>query len=515
MRQTIRIHWPGILLFVLALSVGLLTFKDYGVNWDDPYQRNIGLVNYDYITKNDPSLTTYEFKEYGPAYEILLVVVEKALHLTDTRAILLMRHLVTHLVFLLGVCFVYLLAYRLFGNRLLACMCLLMVLFAPRIYAHSFFNTKDIPFFAAMSVALYACTIAFQRPQTRLFLLAGLVCGLTTGVRIMGVMLVTFIIFFLLVDILIAFLKKQGANRHLNHLLVFVLGFSASLYACFPFLWTNPFSNFAHCFSVMSHYRWYGTIFQSGRLITSDHIPWYVLPVWFLITNPLGWLALGFGGIGLFLAHFLRRPVSFILPGAGRIFLLVFLCFITPLLAVIGLHSVVYEDWRHLFFVYPFFVLLAVYLVHWLWRTRLGVVVLVGVSVQLLVTAYTMCRVFPHNQVYFNPLVTHSPGYLRAHYEMDYWGVSSKQGLDYILATDSRPLITVAADRATYCPVENNIWMLKAADRKRIKLVLKDAPFDYFLTDYRTHPLDYDYPPARYSVTAFNSTILGIYLPYH
>ena len=47
------------------------------------------------------------------------------------------------------------LAYRLFGSRLVALFAMLLFLLHPRLYAHSFFNTKDLPFLSMFAIALY------------------------------------------------------------------------------------------------------------------------------------------------------------------------------------------------------------------------------------------------------------------------------------------------------------------------------------------------------------------------
>ena len=480
------------------------------MNWDDPYQRIIGQVNYDYVAKNDTALTTYEFKEYGPSFELLLVFVEKKMKIADSRDIFLMRHIATHTFFLIGAFFFYLLAFRLFKDRSLACICFLMIVLAPRIYSHSFFNTKDIPFFSAICISLYACTVAFQKNKPMLFIIAGIICGFATSIRIMGVMLLFYTICFLLVDIIPSIFKKETLSR-LRNVLFFSIAYWISLYVCFPLLWKHPIDTFIHCFKVMSHYRWIGTIYQNGQLIQSDNIPWYVFIVWFVVTNPVVWLIAGFSGIALFCVGLLKKPIHFLVNTDTRILLFHLLCFITPIMAVIVLHSVIYEDWRHLFFVYPPFVIMAGYFVHTLYHSKLKLVILSVAVIQVAVTGYTMFNAFPFNQVYFNPFVSHRSEYLRKNYEMDYWGVSCKQGLDHILEVDKNSTITITADRSGFTPLENNIMLLTPQDRARVHLVRWDQPFDYLLTDFRCHPEDYDTMVENYSKKAFNSTVIRIY----
>jgi len=69
---------------------------------------------------------------------------------------------------------------------------------------------------------------------------------------------------------------------------------------------------------------------------------------------------------------------------------------------------------------------------------------------------------------------------------MDYWGVSYKQALEYVLNIDKRDTLYI---RAQNYPCEGNAFLLPKNDRKRIIFVHKDSTSaDYFITNYRFHP---------------------------
>ena len=361
-------HWAGILLLLLALTLGLSTYKDYGVNWDDPTQREMGQLTYDYATTRDVNKSDYKNKEYGPAYELFLVILEKQLHLQDTRDIYLMRHLVTHLFFLTGAFFLYLLAYRIYKNRFIACICFLMMLFCPRIYAHSFFNTKDIPFLAAVCISLYLCNLALKKRKQYLFILAGIGCGITTDIRIMGMIIFAITLIYVFISVAYGFYKKQNILPDIICITAFCASFCISVYVCFPYLWSAPIANFINSYNVMSHFHWKGNIFQDGKVIPVEQIPWYFFIVWFVVTNPIGWLVLGFAGIGTYIFAFIKAPKEHLLDKGKSLLMLHFLTFLVPIFTVIMLHSVIYEDWRHLFFVYPPFIIMAGYFLNMFYK---------------------------------------------------------------------------------------------------------------------------------------------------
>ena len=182
-------HSGALLISASFLLVGLVVFDDYGVTSDEASQREIGVLAVDYaLGRSDELLQDWE-KVYGPAVEVPLLLAERALGLTNYRDIYLSRHLLSHLLFIIGGFFGYLLIYRLSGRRGLALFALLFFLLWPRIYAHSYFNTKDVPLAAMLLIALYLIHRAFRRDTVAAFFLCGIGVGLLTNVRLMGMML--------------------------------------------------------------------------------------------------------------------------------------------------------------------------------------------------------------------------------------------------------------------------------------------------------------------------------------
>ena len=182
-------HRGALIVCGLFLIVGVVVLDDYGISPDDGWQRTLAISAAEYVMGNyDPYLDSWE-RNYGVAFELSLLFFERILGLEDSRSIYLSRHLLTHMFFLAGGFFCYLLAIRLFNNRLLACFALLLFLLHPRMYAHSFFNSKDIPFLSMFMIALFLIDRGFRKETAGAFLLCGVGIGLLTNIRILGVML--------------------------------------------------------------------------------------------------------------------------------------------------------------------------------------------------------------------------------------------------------------------------------------------------------------------------------------
>ncbi len=93
---------------------------------------------------------------------------------------------------------------------------------------------------------------------------------------------------------------------------------------------------------------------------------------------------------------------------------------------------------------------------------------------------------------------------------MDYWGVGYNKTLEYILKMDKRDTIYVYGQNP---PCKTNSLMLPETDRKRLFIVEYIDQPDYFITNYRGHPNDYDAIELEEinSFTLLNSKIYTIF----
>ena len=190
-RLAARLPWPVVALGICVLFalVAVVVVDDYGVAWDELVQRDIAAANARYIAGDEHALFTGLNRYYGMAFELPLLWAEYVLGLDDIRSVLLARHLLTHLFYLAGGFFASLLVWRLFGSKWLALLALLLFLLHPRMYAHSFFNSKDLPALSMFMIALYLTHRAWRKDTLGAFALCGVGAGLLLDLRLAGVML--------------------------------------------------------------------------------------------------------------------------------------------------------------------------------------------------------------------------------------------------------------------------------------------------------------------------------------
>jgi hypothetical protein len=259
--------------------------------------------------------------------------------------------------------------------------------------------------------------------------------------------------------------------------------------------------NFLAALHNMSAFRWIGTVRYLGADIPGTEIPWHYALVWLGITTPVLYLAAALLGLGLASYQLLRQHWRLWADEQGLqdVFFLGF--FVGPLLAVMLLHSVLYDGWRQLYFIYPAFLLLA--LRGWVaaarWRPRWAGwprLLYATTALSLGLTAAQMVRDHPLQNVYFNMLA--GPDVERR-FEMDYWTLGYRQDLAYIVAHDTRPVITVFAPPPS--SVELNGQLLPPAQRARLRYVEQPEQADYFITNFRSPSYrDYLYPFQVYEI---------------
>lgn len=271
------------LFFLSLLLVGVLIFKDYGINWDEPVHEWRGQAFLDYVLHGERRLINHEHeRNYGAFPDIILAAAERLVE-RDSRTVYLVRHLVLFLIFCLGVWFFYLLARKIFGRRDVAMLGCLMLVLSPRLFAHSFYNPKDTPLVTAVIVAFYTLARLLEKPGPLRLAWHALACAVATDVRMTGT------VTFFLTGAAFLFLLGEARKERKKVLAVAALGAAfVALYVIltillWPYLWENPVARIASVFQFATHVPWQGHQLYLGEYYTCVQTPWHYIPVWIAI----------------------------------------------------------------------------------------------------------------------------------------------------------------------------------------------------------------------------------------
>jgi hypothetical protein len=517
----VPVKYPAQIVFFLALTaVGLSVYGDYGIAWDEPAQRTMGAATLKYIDERLAPAGHFEFpndydeyRDHGIAFEAPAVALEVMLGIKDERDVFMFRHLLVFLVSLAGIYAVYRMAERRFSDWRVGLLAALFLVLTPRIFAESFYNSKDIVFMAVFSIAMNTMIGFVLKPSVKTALLHALASAVAIDVRIMGVILplatVGILIIKLMKKELFAPVACRAVATYLPSALVLVL-------AMWPWLWSDPIGNFVHAFKSFARYGWEHEVLYMGRFVPSTELPWHYVAVWISITTPLLYLALFVIGAFNTLHRIVSRGTR-LWKGDEELQDAVFLgLFAVPIIALIVLHSVLYDGWRHLYFIYPAFLLLAIkgWISVWqndfFWPIRKPLLA-IATSISIVHTAVWMWKVHPYQNLYFNALAGTD---LRSQYELDYWGLANRKALEYILRHDQSEVVYVRADSWTPLWVAFNI--IDARDRKRLRYSDDQNLCRYVVTNYRRvkNPDDAkyakDYEPF-YQIQVDGETILSVF----
>jgi 4-amino-4-deoxy-L-arabinose transferase-like glycosyltransferase len=252
------------------------------------------------------------------------------------------------------------------------------------------------------------------RGYLALLVLAGVMLGLTTAIRILGPLAG------LLVSGLLVSRLRLWA---LPALLVYWLTASVVCYLAWPYLWGHPIAGLLDSLKVMSQFPWNDPVLFGGRFILAKDLPWFYAPVLFGLQLTLPALVLGLLGGILGAAESHRRHST------GAI-LVLWSWLILPPLLVIGMHSTVYDNARHLLFALPPLFIMGGLAFEWMFRrihppAVRGLIGLVACLPGLLAIA----QLHPYEYIYYNEIVGGVGGAARR-YELDYWGTGFRQAME-------------------------------------------------------------------------------------
>ncbi|WP_143434778.1 hypothetical protein [Hymenobacter roseosalivarius] len=495
------------LLFGLLLLTGLLLHRDYGVSADERIDRLNGMINVKYIAELVapelarqqanyhliPPLKGFIDNTHGVAFEVPMAVMSFLFMRGDSQAAYYWRHFCIFLIFTAGVYALFRLSSLYLKSWRWGLLTALLLVLSPRLFADGFYNPKDIVFMALFTVGIHTLLRFLRQPSYRRALLHALVTALAVDIRSLGVLLVAFTVGMVSLELLLPTERRTTNRQLLLGTLLYTALTPVLIVIGWPALWEAPFSNLLNSFRSLSKYPFRGSLLYWGTIIhvPANPLPWHYIPGWILVTTPLAYTLAAFGGLLLTLRPLLRRWHTCLRVPEHRQNLLLLLWLFGPPLLVIGLNSIIYNAWRHLFFIYPALLILAGRGLRHLYaltrhasraRVFAATLLLVAAGLEGVYTVVRMVRLHPHQYVYFSFL---PPATAERLFELDYWGLSYREGLEWVLAHDSSQQITISGNPSY---LDNNMLILPPSQRARLRYIPSRAetPTDarYFLTAY-------------------------------
>jgi hypothetical protein len=441
-----RLHFA---LVALAVLLALLTFRDYGVTWDEDAHNWYGNFVLDYylsLFSDRTALHWCDLYNYGAVFD----TVAAALNRISPIGVYETRHLLNALIGILGVVGCGKLG-RVLGGARTGLIAALFLMLTPNYYGQMFNNPKDIPFAVGVVWATYymvSIVPLLPRPPIPMLIKLGVAVGMTMGVRIGGLLLLCELGLLLALD---GVWRMIGARRTATpirsawvafwrvFLLVVLVAYPVML-LFWPWGQTDPIENPLRALAFFSHQTFpFPTLF-AGRFVPASDLPWSYLPTYIAVALPeliivlLLCAPIVAAAVVCGKGHQIGREqaLAYFILGFGIVF---------PVGFAILIKAVLFDGMRHFMFVLPL-IAVAAALVGGQACTRLarfscrwpiyGALAIYGLG-----HLSVMVMLHPDQYIYYNAFVGGVEGAQRK-FKLDYWANSyaeAVQGLESFLIT--------------------------------------------------------------------------------
>lgn len=431
---------------ILLLIVMLIISKDYGQSGDEWLQIEYGQHIWNYFFEGNNQALDYSnmslqyqgIEFYGGLFDFTMEILHRWL---PSIPLLHLRHFFNALSGGCLMIFTGLFAYRLAGKRwMIGLLALLFMAFSPRIFGESMNNPKDIPFACGFVIGMYFFLRLLQDMPSKMWGNAiGIGAGfaIAFGVRPAGGLLL--IVNFVVMAGLYFFLDKAfkqklqaDKNKFLKKSIFFIVGALVVGYIIGLLAWPwglqEPLTRPLESLKQMTNIKITLRVFFEGVFRPNNNMPWYYELKWIIMSNPLVVIL----GVALFFVLLAKAKKQY---GLIAVIMVVFAAFFTPLYMIYKKSSV-HDTWRHLFFIYPYWVAMAALafplLNDFIKQEKLKwipfAIAVLGLSPAI---AWTV-RTHPNQYVYFNELEGGVKGAF-GYYDIDYYQNSALQDANWLL----------------------------------------------------------------------------------
>ena len=490
------------LYFFTLLTVGLFTFQDYGISIDEDNTRINGFVSLKYIFEiffpnqvneidrftNIPSMSQWTEQGHGIIFDLPTAFLEFTLQIEDSRKYYLIRHFINFLFFIVAIYFFFLLIYNRYNSWILAILGSTFLFLTPRIFAQSFYNNKDIIFMSLFVISMYTAVNFLQKPSYKNAIFFSISSALTIDVRILGIILPILVLTFYTINIFQNINYKKNA---LKPLIVFLILTPFFIISFWPYLWEDPLTNFITTFKNYSQFDVNIYNFYLGEHINSRNVPWHYPIIWIFVSTPLFYLSLFVIGFIFIVRRLIKRILKIeendsyndIWRGNKEAQDLVFFsAFVVPLFSVIILNSTLYDGWRHLYFIYPSFLMISLLGLHiikiFLFKKNKNILIILSFLL-FLPTVFWMLKNHPYQYVYFNLLAGKN---FNDKFDMDYWGLSNANALKHIAKSENRN-VKISNIGTTDLQISKDF--IPEVYRNKLTIINETRNSDYILNNYR------------------------------
>ncbi len=520
------------IFFFGLLIIGLTVYKDYSIPGDEAYHRWSASLYFNFIKdllfnfnfKNESYLTILNYLEdkhlrlwfmYPMFFDILNEFIVNLFNLKKLNIIFELRHLTNFIFFWISLIFIYKLINNRFKKKNLALLTVIVIFFSPRIFAESFYNSKDLLFLSLLNINLYFTYKFFEQRNIKNLILFSIVSGLLINTRIMG------LIFLVITYSFILFESIDNKKKFYSNIYSVFISLLISFFVVFvfwPYLWFDPLDNLTKYFTFLeAGANIIVTNLYFGEIIDSNNTPWHYLPVWVGITLPISFIFFFLFGLFFILKQFIKsifnlEKLNYLWKNSEDRFDFFIILSILIILLASFLYQHNWDGWRHYYFLYPLLVYCLVFFLNLLknFNLKFYKISLIAILINYSFNIFWIFNNHPYQYVYFNSIKKYL---INKNFDLDWWALSVKNSFEHILDKDNRNKIKISS--IGEFDIKASLSILNKVDRDRFETEnLNDA--NYVIKIFRpktgfNEPINLDNFEIFYELKVDNNLVNVVY----
>ena len=493
--------------FSIFFLIGLISFRDYGISLDEHYQRETGLLYYEIIKgfffeledlkkidlstineivlgNKDNIVNIYPNQLIQPIlFDLPIELLIDLFNVERSDQIYHLRHFINFLYFFISIYLFFKILRKRFSENIYAYIGMLMLFLSPRIFGESFYNYKDIFFLSLTVINTYTAINLINKPGLKSSILFSVTSALAFDARVLALLFITITYFIILIK---SSEKKDYFKKNYKYFSLSILLFPIFTIAFWPYLWTGALDNLIYYFQNIPKTPILN--FYFGDYFYPQDTPWHYNFVWILITSPITITIFFILGLFKILSRNTKRvfEIEFknLWNGNKEMQDSMFLYILLIIFLSLFIFDYNFDSWRHLYFIYPFIISIAlsgIYFLNIMFRKKIfKAAVFSIVFFEIFYLGYWNFKNHPYQYVFFNPIFKN---YSKNNFDLDYWGMSNKDAIEYILENDNRELIKIS--RISFTSLENSLLIMQKDKADRVRIINDLENSDYVTNNYR------------------------------
>jgi 4-amino-4-deoxy-L-arabinose transferase-like glycosyltransferase len=445
MTEVRALVWAYRLFPVLLLPLMLVLSRDFGFTWDEKTHQLYGERVWRFLIEGRdddwfrPGENLFIYL-HGGLFDTICVALQRVLPAEGWVT----RHYVNAAFGWLGILYLGRLG-RLLAGPGTGLLAMVLLTLSPRYFADAMNNPKDLPLAALLTVALYyLMRLSPGYPYLGWRLAVPLALSIGLGVNVRAGALV-FLAYLALALAGLTIARREFSLPRLGATLARWAGVTVAVLLLGTLFWpwaqVRPLTRPWQGITKLSQFQWNFPVLFDGRDVPASALPWDYVPRWVLLTTPP--VVLAGAALSLLLLLRLRVPDPSAEPGPGlasrtgpdawRVLGLWGVTLFPATYTVLS-GATIYDGIRHLLFTYPPLVALSACGWWWLFaspKRNLRLLATAALALGLAEPLLFQWRNHPNQAVYFNAFAGGPRGAF-GRYELDYWGNSLLQGVEWV-----------------------------------------------------------------------------------